>query len=101
MKHPVESLQLQGEIIFVADPARVLLSAMNGRSYHSRPMIVVRRIGDLLSNLLHSVCASVVRQISGYETTFAGHHVASRASRFTREDALPVRRIAGQIDRPL
>src|SRR5260370_36488472 len=57
-----------------------------------------RGVGDRLADLLHSMCASVARQIRSDETTFARNHVAGGTSRFRKEDRLPALGIPGQLD---
>src|SRR5260370_7382680 len=57
-----------------------------------------RGVGDRLADLLHSMCASVAREIRSDETTFARNHVAGGTSRFRKEDRLPALGITGQLD---
>src|SRR5260370_26787776 len=90
VKSPVQSLQLERKIVFVANYAHIFLTAPTGHRHRSRLMIAARRgVGDRLADLLHSMSASVAREIRSDETTFARNHVAWGTSRFRKGNRLP------------
>src|SRR5271156_2858469 len=98
MERSILGLQLQREIVFVANPADNFFAAADGRGYESRLPVAGRRgSGDRAPNLLHGVSARVAGQIGGDKTALTGNHVATGASRFPEEGCLSADWITGQF----
>src|SRR5580692_11254005 len=95
MECSVEQLQLQRKIIFVAYPARELLTRANDD--HCALCLTIRsRLGDRLSNLLNRMSSPVAGQIGSDKSAVARNHVAGGTAGIPVEQGLPAHQIAGQ-----
>jgi hypothetical protein len=97
MECSVERLQLQRKIIFVAYPARILLTRANDDHRALGLMIwSLAGLGDRASNLLDRMGTAVAGQIRSDKSTVARDHVAGGTAGITVEHGLPTYGIAGQ-----
>ncbi len=97
MECSVERLQLQRKIIFVAYPARELLTRANDD--HCALCLTIRSLaglGDRASNLLDRMGSPVAGQIGSDKSAVARNHVAGGTAGIAVEQGLPAHRIAGQ-----
>src|SRR5580658_5184449 len=95
MECSVNRLQLQRKIIFVAYPARELLTRANDD--HCALCLTIRsRLGDRLSNLLDRMSIPVAGQIGSDKSAVARNHVAGGTAGIPVKQGLPTRGIAGQ-----
>ena len=97
MECSVNRLQLQRKIIFVAYPARELLTRANDDHRALGLMIwSLAGLGDRVSNLLDRMRSPVAGQIGSDKSAVARNHVASGTAGIPVEQGLPTRGIAGQ-----
>ena len=97
MECSVERLQLQRKIIFVAYPARELLTRANDDDRALGLMICsLSGLGDRASNLLDRMGSPVAGQIGSDKSAVARNHVAGGTAAIPVEQSLSARGIAGQ-----
>ena len=97
MECSVERLQLQRKIIFVAYPARILLTRANDD--HCVLYLTIRSLAglrDRVSNLVDRMGTPVAGQIGSDKSAVARNHVAGGTAGIPVEQGLPARGIARQ-----
>src|SRR3954462_12977702 len=96
MKDAVGRLQLQREIIFIADDALITITVRGGRSHHGFGGVSRRRIGNGRFNFSSRMSLTVITEIWSDESAAAGSHMAGGALGVAKEKRFAIFWIAGQ-----